>query len=84
MLHVMLWEGWIDAAYIAAHTERLRRAARRTVRDCTPEHVAQVCGIAEDDLLQAARWFADLGGHAVAVLPGPEPVVAAAPPRTRR
>ena len=26
MLHVMLWEGWIDAGFIAAHTQRLRRA----------------------------------------------------------
>jgi assimilatory nitrate reductase catalytic subunit len=22
MLHIMLWEGWLDMAYIAAHTQR--------------------------------------------------------------
>ena len=24
MLHLMLWEGWTDAAWIAAHTQRLK------------------------------------------------------------
>jgi assimilatory nitrate reductase catalytic subunit len=33
------------------------------VRDCTPERVAQTCGIAKDDLLTAARWFAGMDGH---------------------
>jgi assimilatory nitrate reductase catalytic subunit len=57
MLHLMLWEGWTDARYIAAHTKGFE-ALKATVRDCTPERVAQVCGIAEADLLQAARLFA--------------------------
>ena len=57
LLHVMLWEGWTDAAYIAAHTTGFE-ALRTLVRDCTPEHVAQVCGIAQEDLRTAARWFA--------------------------
>ena len=57
MLHLMLWEGWTDAAYIAAHTTGFDEL-KRTVRDCTPERVAQVCGISKDDLLEAARLFA--------------------------
>jgi assimilatory nitrate reductase catalytic subunit len=57
MLHLMLWEGWTDARYIAAHTRGFE-ALKATVRDCTPERVAQVCGISKDDLLQAARLFA--------------------------
>jgi assimilatory nitrate reductase catalytic subunit len=57
MLHLMLWEGWTDAAYIAAHTSGFDEL-KRTVRDCTPERVAQVCGIAKEDLLEAARLFA--------------------------
>lgn len=57
LLHVMLWEGWTDAAYIAAHTTGFE-ALRTLVRDCTPERVAQVCGIAQEDLRTAARWFA--------------------------
>ncbi|CAN7354605.1 molybdopterin-dependent oxidoreductase [Variovorax sp. LjRoot130] len=57
MLHLMLWEGWTDARYIAAHTSGFE-ALKATVRDCTPDRVAQVCGISKDDLLQAARLFA--------------------------
>ena len=57
MLHLMLWEGWTDARYIAEHTSGFE-ALKATVRDCTPDRVAQVCGIAKDDLLQAARLFA--------------------------
>lgn len=60
MLHLMLWEGWTDAAYIAAHTTGFDEL-KRTVRDCTPERVAQVCGISKDDLLEAARLFATSG-----------------------
>lgn len=57
MLHLMLREGWTDAAYIAAHTNGFDALAA-TVRECTPDKVAQVCGIATDDLLAAARLFA--------------------------
>ena len=57
MLHLMLWEGWTDARYIAAHTSGFD-ALKATVRDCTPDKVAQICGIRGDDLLTAARWFA--------------------------
>ncbi|HZT54973.1 MAG TPA: nitrate reductase, partial [Burkholderiaceae bacterium] len=59
MLHVMLWEGWLDAAYIAAHTNGFD-ALKTRVRDFTPKDVAQMCGIGEADLIQAARWFAGL------------------------
>jgi len=57
LLHVMLWEGWTDAAYIAAHTNGFDEL-KALVRDCTPDGVAQTCGIAKDDLFKAARWFA--------------------------
>ena len=57
MLHLMLWEGWTDAAWIAAHTSGFE-ALKACVRDCTPERVAQTCGITQQDLLQAARLFA--------------------------
>jgi assimilatory nitrate reductase catalytic subunit len=45
MLHLMLWEGWTDAAFIAAHTSGFA-ALKALVRDCTPDAVAQGCGIA--------------------------------------
>ncbi len=57
MLHLMLWEGWTDQAYIAAHTTGFD-ALKATVRDCTPERVAQVCGIDPAALLEATRLFA--------------------------
>jgi len=57
MLHLMLWEGWTDNGYIAAHTNGFD-ALKATVRECTPDRVAQICGISKDDLLAAARMFA--------------------------
>ncbi|CAN7507365.1 nitrate reductase [Variovorax paradoxus] len=57
MLHLMLWEGWTDNGYIAAHTSGFD-ALKATVRECTPDKVAQICGISKDDLLAAARLFA--------------------------
>ncbi|WP_431129792.1 molybdopterin-dependent oxidoreductase [Variovorax paradoxus] len=57
MLHLMLWEGWADNGYIAAHTNGFD-ALKATVRECTPDKVAQICGISKEDLLTAARMFA--------------------------
>ena len=58
MLHICLWEGWIDDDYINAHTEGFDEL-KRTVRDYTPKFVAETCGIGEDDLNKAARWFGE-------------------------
>jgi len=57
MLHLMLREGWTQPDYIAAHTSGFDALAA-LVRECTPERVAQVCGIAPDALREAARLFA--------------------------
>ena len=57
MLHIMLWEGWTDHAYIAAHTNGFD-ALKTTVRDYTPDRVAETCGIKKEDLFTAAKWFA--------------------------
>ena len=57
MLHLMLWEGWTDAAFIAAHTSGFDELKSR-VRDCTPDAVAQMCGIHKDALFEATRLFA--------------------------
>ncbi len=65
MLHLMLWEGWTDAAYIAAHTTGFDEL-KALVREATPERVAQTCGITVADLTTAARWFAGLDGQEVA------------------
>ena len=57
MLHVMLRDGWTRPDYIAAHTTGFDALAAR-VRDCTPERVAQVCGLRASDVVEAARLFA--------------------------
>ena len=56
LLHLLLWEGLSDPAYIAAHTTGFE-ALRDRVREFTPKHVAQVCGLDEAAIVQAARWF---------------------------
>jgi len=58
MLHICLWEDLVDNAYIEAHTEGFAEL-KRTVRDYTPKYVADVCGISEEDLAKAARWFGE-------------------------
>jgi assimilatory nitrate reductase catalytic subunit len=57
LLHIMLWEGWLDTAYINAHTNGFD-ALKNLVRECTPERVADVCGVRKEDLFTAAQWFA--------------------------
>jgi assimilatory nitrate reductase catalytic subunit len=61
MLHICLAEGLVARDYIAAHTKGFAEL-ERTVRDYPPALVAQICGIREQDLFQAARWFAQARG----------------------
>lgn len=56
MLHVLLWEGLIDNAFIADHTHGFS-AIRSQLAELTPGVVAPVCGIKSDDIITAARWF---------------------------
>jgi assimilatory nitrate reductase catalytic subunit len=58
MLHVLLWEGLVDNAFIRSHTEGFD-ALKALVRDFTPAVVAQTCGISEADLVLAAKWFGE-------------------------
>jgi assimilatory nitrate reductase catalytic subunit len=57
MLHIMLWEGWINNEFINIHTDGFD-ALKTTVRDCTPELTADICGIKKEDLFAAAKMFA--------------------------
>ena len=56
MLHVMLWEGLLALDYIRQHTNGFD-ALKETVREYTPKMVADICGIKESELIQAAKWF---------------------------
>ncbi len=57
MLHVMLWEGLVDQAYLEAHTEGFD-GARDAVREFTPKAAAATCGVEEAQVIEAARLFA--------------------------
>jgi assimilatory nitrate reductase catalytic subunit len=61
MLHVMLWEGLVDPAFIDAHTSGFA-VLRERVRNDVPSAAATLCGIEEAALVQAARAFARPGG----------------------
>lgn len=66
MLNLMLWEGLVDNAYIAAHTKGFDELRKR-VRDYSPKEAARICGIREEDLIQAAHWFAQAGGRTMSM-----------------
>ena len=57
MLHVMQQQMWLNTRYMAQHTEGFEHI-QALVAQCTPEHVQAVCGIAPEQLHQAAQWFA--------------------------
>lgn len=54
ILHILLWEGWIDRAFIDAHTEGFD-ALKALVRDYTPAAVADICGISVENLQTCAE-----------------------------
>jgi assimilatory nitrate reductase catalytic subunit len=63
LLHLMLWEGFVDTAFVAAHTTGFE-ALRDRVRECTVRETARATGLREEDILTAARWW----GRSPAVL----------------
>ena len=58
LLHLMLWEGWTDAAFMAKHTSGFD-ALKARVREYTPKETARITGLAEADIVvDAADSFA--------------------------
>ncbi|KQW52333.1 MULTISPECIES: nitrate reductase [unclassified Roseateles] len=57
LLHAVIWQGWTAGDFIAASTEGFD-ALKELVRDWAPSRAAQVCGVQEADIWQAAEWFA--------------------------
>jgi len=57
MLHVFLWDGLLDSAFVEQHTAGFA-ALKERVREFTPREAARVCAIPEADLVRAAHWFA--------------------------
>ena len=60
MLNVMISEGLVDQAYVQTHTTGFEALAE-IVKAYPPKVVAELCGINEGDIAQAARWFARSG-----------------------
>jgi assimilatory nitrate reductase catalytic subunit len=56
ILHVLLAECFVDNAYITLHTEGFA-ALEQTIAAYPPAVVAEICGLAVADIVQAARWF---------------------------
>ncbi|MFT7775469.1 molybdopterin-dependent oxidoreductase [Roseateles sp.] len=57
LLHAVVWQGWTADDFIAKSTAGFD-ALKAMVRDWTPARAAQVCGVKEADIWQAAEWFA--------------------------
>jgi len=58
LLHLLLWEGLSNPAYIAAHTSGFE-ALRERVREYTPKETERLTGVPQADLVTAARWFGE-------------------------
>lgn len=56
LLHLLLWEGLVDPAYIESHTSGFDKL-KALVRECTPRETARITGLAEADIVTAAQWF---------------------------
>ena len=56
ILHILMWEGWIDRAYIDAHTEGFDEL-KTLVHDYSPQMVSELCGISQESLQQCARMI---------------------------
>ncbi|WP_145004483.1 bifunctional nitrate reductase/sulfite reductase flavoprotein subunit alpha [Pseudomonas oryzihabitans] len=60
LLHLLHAEGYLDADFIAAHTEGWA-AMPAFLADYTPARVAAGTGLAEADIRTAARWIGEAG-----------------------
>ena len=60
---------WVNHAWVSEHTIGVDEL-RETVDPYTPEHVADICGVAADDLRTAARIFGESSGVLSTVLQG--------------
>ncbi|MFK0182633.1 molybdopterin-dependent oxidoreductase [Streptomyces rubiginosohelvolus] len=60
LLHLLVENGHTDPAFIAEHTEGWEQMSA-FLRDYPPAVVAEITGIPEDDIRQAARWIGEAG-----------------------
>ncbi|CAM5549387.1 Periplasmic nitrate reductase [Streptomyces badius] len=60
LLHLLVENGHTDPAFIAEHTDGWEQMPA-FLRDYPPAAVAEITGIPEDDIRQAARWIGEAG-----------------------
>jgi len=58
ILHLMIENDWLDHEFIASHTVGFEAVAEH-VREWTPRQTAQVTGISERAIRQAAEWWGE-------------------------
>lgn len=58
LMHILIKEGWLDHDYIQQYTTGFE-ALQQRVQEWTPERVAVVCGIREDEVIGLARDYAE-------------------------
>lgn len=56
ILHLLLWEGWVDQDFIDRHTQGYAEL-KSLVHHYTPQMVAQTCGISRQQLHDCAQWI---------------------------
>jgi len=64
MLHVIIEEGLVDSAFIAARVDGYE-ALKAAVAESTPERMAEICGIPADTLREVARAYATSRGSII-------------------
>ncbi|MFA5506298.1 MAG: molybdopterin oxidoreductase family protein [Vulcanimicrobiota bacterium] len=60
VLHLMIENDWIDQEFIENHTVGFEKVAE-AVKSWTPSRTAQVTGLAEKAIRQAAEWWGEAG-----------------------
>ena len=55
ILHLLLWEGWIDRDFIDTHTEGYAEL-KALAHEYPPQRVAELCGVSVEQLQTCARW----------------------------
>ncbi len=57
LIHELIHRGWVDEAYVAAHTVGFEELARGGRRRTTPPGSAEICGVPARDVEAAAEIF---------------------------
>ncbi|MDB5763579.1 MAG: molybdopterin oxidoreductase family protein [Herminiimonas sp.] len=66
MMHVLIAENLLDDDYIARHTHGFDRLKERAM-EWPPQRVAEICGIAVEEVEQLARAYGETAGRGEAV-----------------